>query len=286
MKKKEVEKQIDFIKDKYYNEKLSMQKIGELIGCSANTICRVMKENGLKARTDREQALKYTCNEHYFDIIDTEEKAYWLGFMYADGFIQNKRKYGNYKVGLSLTESDREHLEKLKNCLESNVEIKTYIPKTKYNSKPYCKLLVTSNILAEGLIKHGCVTNKTELLTFPDWLNEDLKIHFIRGYIDGDGSVCYWYGNNDNKFYCGIRLVGTKEMIEGIQNFLGTHLKTAPRWKDRDVNNTQLNIGGNKQVLRLLDLLYGNANIYLDRKYEKYLEIKRLYNEFINNCRA
>lgn len=286
MKKKEVEKQIDFIKDKYYNEKLSMQKIGELIGCSANTICRVMKENGLKARTDREQALKYTCNEHYFDIIDTEEKAYWLGFMYADGFIQNKRKYGNYKVGLSLTESDREHLEKLKNCLESNVEIKTYIPKTKYNSKPYCKLLVTSNILAEGLIKHGCVTNKTELLTFPDWLNEDLKIHFIRGYIDGDGSVCYWYGNNDNKFYCGIRLVGTKEMIEGVQNFLETHLKTAPRWKDRDVNNTQLNIGGNKQVLRLLDLLYGNANIYLDRKYEKYLEIKRLYNEFINNCRA
>ena len=49
MKKKEVEKQIDFIKDKYYNEKLSMQKIGELIGCSADTICRVMKENGLKA---------------------------------------------------------------------------------------------------------------------------------------------------------------------------------------------------------------------------------------------
>ena len=93
MKKKEVEKQIDFIKDKYYNDKLSMQKIGELIGCSANTIHRVMKENGLKARTDREQALKYYCNENYFDVINTEEKAYWLGFMYADGFIQNKRKY-------------------------------------------------------------------------------------------------------------------------------------------------------------------------------------------------
>lgn len=277
---------IDFIRDKYYNEKLSMESIGKLLGTSASTISKIMKQNNFKARTDREQALKYVCNEHYFDSIDTEEKAYWLGFMYADGFIQNKRKYGNYKVGLSLTESDREHLEKLKNCLESNVEIKTYIPKTKYNSKPYCKLLVTSNILAEGLIKHGCVTNKTELLTFPDWLNEDLKIHFIRGYIDGDGSVCYWKSEKDNKIYYGIRIIGTNEMIEGIQKFLGLNLKTAPRWKDRDINNTQLNIGGNRQVVKLLDLIYENANIYLDRKYEKYLEIKRLYNEFINNCRA
>ena len=184
MKKKDVEKQLDFIKDKYYNDKLSMQKIGELIGCSANTIHRVMKENGLKARTDREQALKYYCNENYFDVINTEEKAYWLGFMYADGFIQNKRKHQNYKVGLSLSECDKSHLEKLKKCLDSNIEIKTYIPKTEFNSKPYCRLLITSNILAEGLIKHGCLTNKTEILTFPTNISEELLKHFIRGYID------------------------------------------------------------------------------------------------------
>ena len=74
--------------------------------------------------------------------------------------------------------------------------------------------------------------------------------------------------------------------MRGFKKFLGLNLKTAPRWKDRDINNTQLNIGGNRQVVKLLDLIYENANIYLDRKYEKYLEIKRLYNEFINNCRA
>ena len=67
---------IDFIRDKYYNEKLSMESIGKLLGTSASTISKIMKQNNFKARTDREQALKYVCNEHYFDSIDTEEKAY------------------------------------------------------------------------------------------------------------------------------------------------------------------------------------------------------------------
>ena len=66
----------------------------------------IYKDNGGIVRTDREQALKYTCDENYFEKIDTAEKAYWLGFMYTDGYIQNKRKNSNMKIGIALSQSD------------------------------------------------------------------------------------------------------------------------------------------------------------------------------------
>ena len=124
----------------------------------------------VKIRDDRDQALKYTCDDNYFKEINTEEKAYWLGFLYADGYINNKRKQGNYKVGIAISESDKAHLEKFKNAIHYTGHIKTYPPSSSENSykgaKDYCRILITSPIMAEDLINKGCFVNKTDSLVW------------------------------------------------------------------------------------------------------------------------
>jgi len=210
---------IDFIKSKY-NEGLSQTKIGELMKCSQKLISHLMKEYNIPIRTDREQALKSICNEDFFEIINTEEKAYWLGFMYADGYILNKRKHSGYSVGITLTASDISHIEKFKNSLKSTANISTYETKGDFNSKPYCRILIASNKLSNDLIKQGCVTKKSNVLLFPkeNQVPQYLIHHFVRGYIDGDGSISY-YCKPNNKINIGLGLVGTKELIDGIKSF-------------------------------------------------------------------
>lgn len=74
---------------KIYNE----EYIGKHIG--AYTLSKKYNKNlyaqfhkyNLPLRNDVEKNKKYTCDSTFFNVIDTEEKAYWLGFLMADGFI-------------------------------------------------------------------------------------------------------------------------------------------------------------------------------------------------------
>lgn len=281
------EQHIEFIKEKY-NEGLSQVSIAKLMNVSDRMIRSIMKENNIGIRSDREQALKYTCNENFFENIDSEEKAYWLGFMYADGFIQNKRKHSGYKVGITLSVVDKDHLEKFKKSIDSNCKINTYEQNSGFGGD-YSRLLISSNKMAEDLIKNGCLLNKTEKIVFPNEniLPKELLRHFIRGYIDGDGSVNYSYLINSknglrDKFESKIGVVGTKEFLEGLLEAIElSHLKIGKRHKDREVNNYQVNIGGNVKVDKMLDWIYKDSTIYLDRKYKKYLEIKSKYKRYL-----
>ena len=129
--------------------------------------------------------------------------------------IMNKTKYNNYKVGMSLMESDREILEKLKEDINTNYPLKKYHSNTEFNSKDYYRLLMTSNKMAEDLISKGCCINKTLILSFPneDNLSQELIRHFIRGYIDGDG--CITITNNIPK----IKITGTLEILNEIKKY-------------------------------------------------------------------
>lgn len=250
---------------------------------SQSKIGTLLKSWNIPIHTDREQALKYSVNEHFFEKVDTEEKAYWLGFMYADGFIQSKRPLNSRKIGISLTESDGKHLEKFKKALNYTGPIKIYNPSPKYcykGTKPYARILIASDKLALDLIKLGCVENKTTILKYPteEQVPFELQKHFIRGYIDGDGSLMIKPKNTYYEF--AINITGTLEVLEGIKKYLNiSHLKNQQRHPDRPVNNFTFTIGGNKQVLYFVDYLYKDATVYLDRKYEKAKEMKRMYEQ-------
>ena len=119
-------KNIDDIINDYKNG-LSLRKIQAKYHVNRNNISKILKENNIQIRTQVITSKKYFADETFFDVINTEEKAYWLGFIYADGYITTKRNNGNQSLGITLSKSDKEHLEKFKRSIKSNHPINTYL---------------------------------------------------------------------------------------------------------------------------------------------------------------
>lgn len=275
----------EFIIQEYISGKgaYSIRKeIAGILGytCALEVIHKILHKNNIKMRTDREQALKYTCDEDFFEKIDTEEKAYWLGFMYSDGFLQIPRKHGKAKIGITLTEDDKKHLEKFKNDINFTGPIKTYSPSEScyYGTKNYSRILISSPKMAEDLIKNGCSYKKTLSLSYPseEIVSKNLERHFVRGLIDGDGSLIICYENNPNIIHkeFEISFTGTKSIVEGVKHFFNKDkLALVQRFPEREKDNYSVTFGGNDQALKIAKILYEDAKVYLDRKYEKYLKM-------------
>jgi DNA-binding transcriptional regulator WhiA len=103
----------------------------------------------------------HTVNESVFDAI-TEESAYWIGFLMADGSIF-KEKTGNPRIALTLAESDHEHLVKFSKFL--NCSYKILIKKTKAKGKIINQytLRFSSKHIAEVITKFGVIARKTPI---------------------------------------------------------------------------------------------------------------------------
>lgn len=206
-----------------------------------------------------------------FDTINTEEKAYWLGFLYADGYVHPTKN----TVELSLMESDKEHLERYKTFLKLKGREITVGP-VRCNGKIFsrCRLTVTDKHFHDSLVEKGCVPNKSLILKFPDkslFATDNLIIHFVRGYIDGDGCV---YKNSNG--YSVFSIVGTKEFLTGIVNVFPELFTSKMYYKDKrksNVNTYFISLGGEHSA-RLGDRLYTNATVFLQRKYNKFIEYK------------
>lgn len=215
----------------------------------------------------------YTFNENYFDNIDEEHKAYWLGFLYADGYILSARNRPgrpneSQSFGFSIAREDHELLEKFKTDLNATNPIHYYAGGNFDNAQECGRILLTSQHTVNSLKKLGVVENKTFFLTAPP-IDKIWMPAFIRGYSDGDGSIII---DKNNKYQWSM--LGTKELLTAIQAFFNTNLKLYQRFPERQNNNYTLHYGGNIQVPHLLDIIYQNATIFLQRKYNKYAEMR------------
>jgi intein/homing endonuclease len=226
---------------------------------------------------------KYTLNEHYFDTIDTEAKAYFLGLMYADGCNVKD----NNDIVLALQERDKYILETFQKELGSNRPLR-FIERNLQNPKwqNVYRLCITSLTLSNQLTKLGCMPNKTFLLKFPteESIPSHLLRHFIRGYFDGDGCFSTFI-----KYYKHIKDDGYSELKQykvsfaSTENFCQGVAKIMKKDNDfyygiRKVTNGKiytLDIFG-KKTIEILDWLYLDATIYLERKYNKYILEKSL----------
>ena len=85
-------------------------------------------------------------NDDYFSEIDIEEKAYWLGFIYADGYVTGS------KLGIAIANLDRMHLEKFKKCIGADYKIKSYVSNSVYGSCKYCRILINSEKLVKDIM--------------------------------------------------------------------------------------------------------------------------------------
>lgn len=223
---------------------------------------------------------KYNYNEKFFKIIDNEKKAYWLGFLYADGYIT--RFYRNDKLKsmsleLTLQESDKEHVAKFLNSLESNVPIQNKRV-GKYKSS---RVVINCTNMCRDLVNLGCTPKKSLTLTFPsiDILPDKYINHFIRGYFDGDGCVHYsehiCYNSQRGKHYrqstfvCSI--VGTNDFLNKIKDILFANGITSGKITQKEGQQSfELRIYGRDNLKKYYNYIYHDANIYMNRKNEKF----------------
>ena len=277
------ENEIQFVKS-HYEQGESQPMIAKQLNISVDKVLETMRENGIKVRSNREQALKYKCDESYFENIDTPEKAYWLGFLYADGFLERKRKHSNGKFGISLALKDKKSLIDLSNALKSNYKIPTYETSSGYKiGVKYSKLIISSPKIVNDLLNLGMNYNKSFNLDFPtdEQVPKYLKLHFIRGFTDGDGSI-YSTVNKKGHREATIKWCGTYNMMMGLKEFLNINVKTklSQRHPDRNNNNYNYQVGGNIQFVKVMNMIYKDSTevTRMERKFKIYLQILKEIN--------
>lgn len=267
----------------YTEEGMGMHKIGEKLHTTHQKVKEILIEKGIELRTMSENVRQYSLDEHYFDNIDSQDKAYILGFLYADGY--NNEKTG--VVAISLQEQDKGILDKFCMALNSNnlPKLSTFNHKKNPNWSNVYRLSFHSRYLSSILAKHGMIQNKSLKIVFPEHLDSSLYSHFIRGYFDGDG--CFYY--NPKSRVDQINIVGTEQFCQSIMDILhDNHVITGGKvcitgHKDNGITRL-IRFGGVKQTKAFLDWLYKDANLYLERKHQKY--IQRYYSNINNTLSA
>lgn len=252
------EEQVAYIIDQYVNNNVTLKELGKQFGCSYGTIRNCLNKHGIQSRGNKQG---YPRNELYFNQINTPEKAYWLGFLYADGCVHSN----HYEISINIT--DKEHVEKFKKAIGATNHKITETKDDRWNNaKILYQFTIKDEQLHKDLIKWGCVPNKTFLIkTIPN-IPKDYVSHFIRGYFDGDGSL-HWLQNTNN--YRISFTSGSREFLEAIQKELECSSLSI-----QNQNNTyQFQISGVHKVEKILNYLYKDSteSTRLDRKYLSYL---------------
>jgi AraC-like DNA-binding protein len=260
--------------NKFYNRGLSLTKISEKFGISRKSLTRLFKKNGVSSRKGFHYARKYNLNEHYLDVINTEEKAYMLGFIYADG--NNLFKLN--RISIHLSKKDEEILRKFSRILYNGDEIIKYtkIKNNKGKEFVYAWLNIYSKHMSKHIASLGVIERKSHKLVFPDWLDKSLYRHFIRGLIDGDGWIYIPHSNRDSP---NVGLICTRQVNDTLKNIFEKELNLKSyivKAYKQDINiMCEIRIKNYHQCKIFLDWIYNNATIYLERKYD-------LYKKFLN----
>lgn len=237
----------------------SLTKLGTKYGVKRQTISKYLKQRGIEVINYQNRV---RLDESVFDNIDTEEKAYWLGFLYADGNISSE---GN-RLEVRLSIKDIKHLEKFRKFLNLETEFRTGI----CNGNGYCHLSVRNKHIWEQLNNKGCTPRKTLTLKFPDisiFKTNTLIYDFIRGYIDGDG--CLFVGKYKYNV-TQVQLLGTKDFLYSVKDFLKEPGYIRSCSTANFPNKAYKLYYSNVPSRRVARKLYEKATIYLERKYNKY----------------
>jgi intein-encoded DNA endonuclease-like protein len=243
---------------------LNVFEIGKELGFNHQFVTNVLKRQSSFYKKRTEFSRIYNINENYFDVIDTANKAYIIGFICADGYIHTS------SIQFCLSIQDIEILEKIKKEIGADIPISFSKRENPYNNGKnkrvceFCVLRLNSVKLVKSLSfipkRKTYDLNSTILDNIPEQFVRD----FLRGYFDGDGGV--YYGKYKKKSYSAI-VSGNKEFLE---NTFGKYFYT-PNKLIRNLKSKQMYgwyITRKERVNEFLKYLYEDAELYLDRKYE------------------
>lgn len=261
------DEQVNTMIDLYTNQNKSLKSLGEIFGVSRPVISRILKDN-LDKITLRTKTTKYTANYNKFEVIDTAEKAYWLGFLAADGCVYTREN--NATIILNLHQKDIGHIQKFKEFMQTTAEIIEYTSTGGYsNHTPMVKISLNSKKMAQDLIDKGITPRKSLTLNSPN-IPPQFYLPYILGYFDGDGSISELSSGEYS-----LSFQGTKETLEWINEVLGTDMRLEKRYTNNK-NSFYIRCGGNNKPYSILQKLYSSVPTAtcLERKYLIYKNLE------------
>jgi hypothetical protein len=217
----------------------------------------------------RHQHRKYAVNEAFFDELNADS-AYILGYIWTDGCIKSFGR-GSWGILLECSVKDREILDGIKKTMNSESPVKIrrrQLPSGKEIET--AKLNLYSNRLAKALMKYGIIPRKSKADPLPVGIPDGLVFHFIRGVLDGDGSIGK---DSRNKSLFRLTFTGKSKLLRWIDSVFFTKLGTKPRNLYRSAptaltrSDCWLTVYSRQEDLRkIFSVLYDGCHLFLSRK--------------------
>lgn len=261
-----VEKETDLQALKMYKQGMSLTKIADALHINRASLSKRLKVMGLQLRPNK----IYDCDLNYFETIDTEHKAYWLGFIFADGYVTK-----NQTFEITLKSTDSYMLEILKCDIQSNVPLMNKTINLKNHTYEAVRLGISRKQFGQHLMQKGVIPNKSAIVRIPfNDIPLNLMNHFIRGYFDGNGCVSIVTAKNRNPTRNSVTISigsGSLEMIHDIQSVLdneGIHFTVIGK---SNVYH-EMRVFKNVEKERFFNYIYKDATIFLARKHIKRMQ--------------
>ncbi len=252
--------------------------VSEHTGIPRTSISRYAQKFGIRLPTFT-RSCKNSLDENFFSIIDTEEKAYWLGFFMADANMY-QRKNGTYQFSFGIQSTDGDMVYKFAKAIffdETKIRERSNMRNGHMSFKTEIKIY--NQEFCANLLRFGIVPRKSGKENFPaEYIPEDLKIHFIRGFFDGDGSILLY--ENYRPTYKAIQVCSmSKDMLDSIQEYFNMYNITFIESTQNTKNSTLYILKLNKaaRICHFIHLVYDDAHIYLPRKYDTAMRILKIF---------
>lgn len=251
---------------------MTIAAVAKHFGISSPTAGKILKD---VPRYSKAKLNNPNMDEHFFETIDSEAKAYFLGLIISDGNVfieENNSSNRQASISITLDLADEYMLQEFKKAVKANTSIG-------HDGRGCGQIAVRSDIMASDLAKYGVIPRKT-LHTYLPEVPEEYLSHLIRGIFDGDGSIQAKENPNSNRFLHSISFCGTHRLMEDIaQVCKKLKLQQIPTVYDyKDKNLSDIKIQNINDIYHFGEWIYKDATIYLTRKKETYENFKDHYN--------
>lgn len=260
----------------------TMEKAAAALDASRQVCETALDRLGIEKRDYDDSLRQYDIDKHYFETIDTAEKASWLGLLYADGNLGN-----DYLVRIRLKRGDEAHIQSFLDAIGSTHPITPYeeVKESGYVSKQ-SEAHFSCKAMYEDLQAHGLEQNKSRTAQPPTTVPDELMGDFWRGLWDGDGSFPNYDNGNNSKTddYWTAELTGNPDMLAGFSDYvydkLGIRRESAADERKKHGRTHKLKYHG-KDAYAVAKLLYADAGpeVVLARKYETAHELIQDFEE-------
>ena len=238
----------------------SCKQIGSLLKYEEQTIRRLLRSMNILRDTKPYQK---RIDHHWLDVIDTEEKAYFLGLLAADGWLDRNSLF------ISLQQSDKQLLETLQRRISPFIPLAHY-KAGKMNVQDSVRLVITSHRWRKRCDDLQITSQKSlTMLDVSKNIPLAVRNHFVRGYFDGDGTVGVYWNKRLKKKFARVSILGTRQFLLGVHRSIGLPVGTITIRQPEKIH--RLTYSGKRRLLEISEYLYKDATIFLSRKKEKFV---------------